>query len=97
MTATRDHHFQIDNQTGSLCCDAWLGEPVDEHGRLLKAPPGHRYEEVDALATDERGYRIYRIDSDEARIRYIVDRCDPDPVLQHGQLIGSVRIVRLDG
>ena len=37
--------------TGSLCCDAWLGEPVDEHGRLLKAPPGHRYEEVDALAT----------------------------------------------
>jgi hypothetical protein len=53
---------QIDNQTGSLCCDAWLGEPVDEHGRLLKAPPGHRYEEVDALATDERGYRIYRID-----------------------------------
>jgi hypothetical protein len=49
------------------------------------------------LATDERGYRIYRIDSDEARIRYIVDRCDPDPVLQHGQLIGSARIVRLDG
>ena len=73
MTTTRDHHFQIDNQTGSLCCDAWLGEPVDEHRRLLKAPPGHRYEEVDA-----------------------VDRCDPAPVLQHGQLIGIVRIVRLD-
>jgi hypothetical protein len=51
MTTAHYHHFQIDNQTGSLCCDAWLGEPVDEHGRLLKAPPGHRYEEVDALAT----------------------------------------------
>src|SRR5689334_20630056 len=49
MTTAHYHHFQIDNQTGSLCCDAWLGEPVDEHGRLLKAPPGHRYEEVDAL------------------------------------------------